>query len=92
MVRKGFLVGRVELPWCPVDKNSPCKVRDKGLIPGQEAKIPHVVGQLGPSTMTTELTQTGAHVLQLESPCAARKIPGATAKTQHSQINKQNKK
>ena len=75
-----------------MDKNSPCKVRDKGLIPDQEAKIPHVVGQLGPSTMTTELTYSRAHMLQLESPRTATKIPGASAKTQRSQISKQNKK
>lgn len=56
-----------------MDKNSPCKVRDKGLIPGQEAKIPHAVGQLGPSTMTTELTQFGAQHAATREPTHCNK-------------------
>ena len=45
-----------DLPGGPVVKNPSCNAGDAGLIPGQETKIPHAVGQLSP------------HAPQLESP------------------------
>ena len=37
-------------------KNLPVTAGDMGSIPGQGTKVPHAVGQLRPSTATTELT------------------------------------
>ena len=49
-------------------KKLPCNAKDAGLIPGQGSKIPHMVEQL-------------SHMLQLESLCAATKIPCDATKT-----------
>ena len=69
-------------------KNSPSNAGDAGSIPDQGTKIPHAAGQLNPGATTTEPTCSRAHAPQLErSPCASAKIPRATTKTQHSQIN-----
>ena len=38
----------------PAVKNTPSNAGDMGLIPGQETKIPHVVGHLGPCATTRE--------------------------------------
>ena len=35
-----------DFPGGPVSKNLPSNAGDTGLIPGQETKIPHAVGQL----------------------------------------------
>ena len=35
-------------------KSPPSKARNRGFIPGRGTKIPHVVGQLSPSTTTAE--------------------------------------
>ena len=35
-------------------KNMPSNAKDTGLIPGQEAKIPHATGQLSPCTAARE--------------------------------------
>ena len=56
-------------------KNLPSDAGDTGLIPGRGTKIPHTMGQLGPTS-------------QLESPCAAVKVPCAADKTRCSQTNR----
>ena len=38
-----------DFPGGPVVKNLLCNAGDLGLIPGQETKIPHAVGQLTPN-------------------------------------------
>ena len=66
-------------------KNPSSNAGDTGLIPGQETKIPHAVGQLSPRAATTEPACSGARAPQLE------RSPRATPKARHSQINKLNK-
>ena len=56
---------------------------DEGLIPDWGTKIPNAAEQLS-------LQADRAHMPQLDSLCAATKIPCATIK--HSQINKYNLK
>ena len=43
-----------DFPGNLVFKNLPSNAGDKGLIPGQETKIPHATGQLSPRTPTRE--------------------------------------
>ena len=43
-----------DFPGGPVVKNPPSNAGDMGSIPGQEAKIPHAMGQLRPPTTTPE--------------------------------------
>ena len=45
-----------DFPGGPGVKNPLCNAGGMGLIPGQETKIPHAVGQLSPHATTTELT------------------------------------
>ena len=61
-------------------KNTPSNVGGAGSIPGQETKIPHVVGQLSPHAATTEPMHFGVLVPQLE------KSPHAAIKNQHSPL------
>ena len=44
-----------DFPGGPVVKNTPYNAGDAGSIPGQGTKIPYAMGQLSPSTTTTEL-------------------------------------
>ena len=89
-------------------KKPPSNAGDVGSLPGQGTKIPYAAGQLSPCAtttelarfneralvvQTTELTQSGAHVPQLQrgkkphmpqlerSPHAEMKSPCATTKT-----------
>ena len=64
-----------DFPGGPVVKNPPSNVGNVGSIPGQETKIPHVVGQLSPHTTTTELVCSGARPLQLEKPTRCNEEP-----------------
>ena len=73
-----------DFPGGPVVKNLPFNTGDLGLIPGQGIKIPHVLGQLSPSTTTTE-----PRAPQLErSLCATTKTP-SSQKSINQSINKQ---
>ena len=56
-------------------KNLPSNAGDAGLIPGQETKIPHAMGQLSLHTATTEPVGPGAHVPQLENSARRNKEP-----------------
>ena len=47
-------------------KNLLSSAGDMVLIPGQETKIPHAMGQLSPCTAATKLVCSGAHALQPE--------------------------
>ena len=56
-VESSFLLNlkkRGAYPSSPVVKNPPSNARDVGLIPDQETKTPHVMGQLSPCTPTRE--------------------------------------
>ena len=68
------------LPWAPVVKNLPCSEGDMDSSPGQGTKIPHGMEQ--PSPLAT------IHVLRRKIPNGVTRIPHATIKTRHSQINK----
>ena len=61
--------------------NLPSNAEDVGLIPGQAARIPHAAGQLS----LCAATEPTGHDQRARLP---PKIPCATAKTQHSQVNK----
>ena len=55
-----------DIPGGPVVKNLLSSAGDMVLIPGQETKIPHAIGQLSPCAATAKLVCSGAHALQLE--------------------------
>ena len=50
----------------PVAKNLLSSAGDMVLIPGQETKVPHAMGQLSPCAAATKLVCSGAHALQPE--------------------------
>ena len=70
-------------------KGLPCNGGDTDSIPGPGTKIPHASEQLSPLTTTTEPTGSRAH--HNEFTCLNEKIPCATIKTQHRQINNKKK-
>ena len=51
-----------DFPHGPVVENLPSHAGDAGLIPGQETRIPHAAGQLGPQAATVEPVLSGAHM------------------------------
>ena len=69
-----------DFPDGPVVENLPSSAGDTGSIPGRVTKIPHATGQLSPWA-------ANYWARALCNPRAATKIPRATTKTRHSQIN-----
>ena len=78
-----------DFPGGSVVKNPPSNAGDMGSTPGWGTRIPHAMEQLSPCTTTTELacldkrarvlqttepTHSGAHVPQLQSPCALETV------------------
>ena len=78
-----------DFPGGPVVKNPPCIAGEAGLTPGQGTKIPHAAEQPGPLATTREprCHNYWAHKSRLERPCTLTKIPHATTKAWHSQVN-----
>ena len=77
-----------DFPGGPVVKNLPADAQDVGLIPGQGTKFPYASGQLRSCAATSEPVSSRAHTPHLERSLWPRwKIPHASTKTQHSQIN-----
>ena len=56
-------------------KNLPCDAGSAGSIPGQKTEIPHVMEQLSPYTITTELECSGAPGPPVDSPSVATEGP-----------------
>jgi len=53
-----------DFPGGSLVENSPSSARDMGSIPGQETKIPHLVGQLSQCIATTEPRSPHATIRQ----------------------------
>ena len=68
----------------------PWNAGDVGSIPGQGTRVLHAMEQLGPCATTTEPRHHNLRVCapQQKIPHDTGRLPHATAKTQHSQINK----